>query len=106
VARLSPLERSTLECFCSRLRGALGDRIERMVLFGSRARGEGHAESDLDVLIVLRGEIDLRTRRMVQDIAADVTLEADVRVSPLLRDTSFGVRTALARTIAREGILL
>jgi uncharacterized protein len=34
----------------SRFRAALdemyGDRIERVVLFGSRARGDAHAESD------------------------------------------------------------
>jgi uncharacterized protein len=30
-----------------------GDRLERVVLFGSRARGDAHAESDYDVAVFL-----------------------------------------------------
>ena len=43
----------------ARLREALqavyGDRLARAVLFGSRARGEAHAESDYDVAVFLHG---------------------------------------------------
>src|SRR5271156_3513035 len=42
----------------SRFRAALeemyGDRIDRFVLFGSRARGDAHAESDYDVAVFLK----------------------------------------------------
>src|SRR6202012_5592978 len=31
-----------------------GSRLERVVLFGSRARGDAHAESDYDVAVFLR----------------------------------------------------
>lgn len=41
-----------------RFRAALdelyGDRIDRVVLFGSRARGDSHADSDYDVAIFLK----------------------------------------------------
>lgn len=33
-----------------------GDRLDRVVLFGSYARGDFHNESDVDYLIVLRDE--------------------------------------------------
>jgi predicted nucleotidyltransferase len=35
------------------LRDRLGDAIERIVLFGSRARGEARPGSDFDVLVVV-----------------------------------------------------
>lgn len=42
----------------SRFRAALdeiyGDQIERVVLFGSRARGDAHADSDYDVAVFLK----------------------------------------------------
>ncbi len=42
----------------SRFRAALdevyGDRIERVVLFGSRARGESRLDSDYDIAVFLR----------------------------------------------------
>ena len=41
------------------LRAIYGDRIERLVLFGSRARGDAHTDSDYDVAIFL---LDLTDR--------------------------------------------
>src|SRR5712691_1603938 len=45
-----------------RFRAALdelyGDRIERVVLFGSRARGDARADSDYDVAVFLQGFAD------------------------------------------------
>lgn len=43
------------------LRAALeelyGDRLVRLVLYGSQARGDAHDESDVDVLVVLEGPV-------------------------------------------------
>jgi predicted nucleotidyltransferase len=33
------------------LRAIYGDRIERLVLFGSRARGDARADSDYDIAV-------------------------------------------------------
>src|SRR5207244_9650563 len=35
------------------LRGLYGDRLNRVLLFGSWARGDAHPESDIDLLVVL-----------------------------------------------------
>lgn len=43
------------------LRQHYGDQLSGVVLYGSRARGDAHeTESDVDLLIVLRGEFDMR----------------------------------------------
>ncbi len=34
------------------------DRIDRVVLFGSRARGDARSDSDYDVAVFLRGMLD------------------------------------------------
>lgn len=39
--------------FAKRLRERLGDRIERVILFGSRARGEAEEDSDFDFLVLV-----------------------------------------------------
>ena len=45
----------------SQLRGMLsglyGDRLLKLVVFGSRAREDGELDSDLDVMVVLEGEV-------------------------------------------------
>ena len=40
--------------FRQALNAAFGDRVERVVLFGSRARGDSHPDSDYDVAVFLR----------------------------------------------------
>jgi uncharacterized protein len=60
----------------TRFRKALGDmygsKIERVVLFGSRARGDAHAESDYDVAVFLR---DLTDRFPEMNRLADLSTE-------------------------------
>lgn len=48
--------------FAKRVRTRFGDRLARVVLFGSRARGDVTEESDIDVLVLLRAPIGEETR--------------------------------------------
>lgn len=51
---LDEAERRVLSDLVSRLRTHYGDRLERVTVFGSRARGDVSDGSDIDVLVVLR----------------------------------------------------
>jgi uncharacterized protein len=42
----------------SQLTTLYGERLEKLVLFGSQARGDAEPDSDIDVLVVLKGEVD------------------------------------------------
>ncbi|MCC6475701.1 nucleotidyltransferase domain-containing protein [bacterium] len=42
-----------------------GDRLAKLVLYGSQARGDAEPDSDIDVLVVLKGEV-----RPLKEIAA------------------------------------
>src|SRR5436305_6746612 len=53
---------------------------ERIVLFGSRARGDNHAESDYDLMIVVDGQpppSEDVVRGAVQDFLTDVDVVVD-----------------------------
>lgn len=41
--------------FLDRLKNRFGDGLVTVAVFGSRARGEAHADSDLDLLVVAEG---------------------------------------------------
>lgn len=60
-----------LEKFRAVVAGHFGDRLERIVLFGSRARGQGRADSDYDIAIFVR---DLGNRWREFEAIAPTTL--------------------------------
>jgi predicted nucleotidyltransferase len=56
-----------------------------VILYGSRARGDHHSESDVDVAVLLNGDHQpfLFTKLAMSDVAYDVLLETGLNISPL-----------------------
>jgi predicted nucleotidyltransferase len=52
MGAISPHEQQAIEAFKARATHYLAERLLEMRLFGSRARGEGHEDSDIDLLIL------------------------------------------------------
>ena len=100
----------TLDLILKRLRCALnelyGDRIERVVLFGSRARGDANEESDYDVAVFLNDLTD-RWRELdrLTDLRADFLEDADIFVDAKTYPAgAYRDPTTLISEIRREGI--
>ena len=77
-------------------------------LFGSRARGEGDEESDLDLFVTLQEDDPHRhLREAALQIACDLTLEHGLLVSVLVADPTFLKRChgySFLEAVAHEGI--
>lgn len=58
---------------------------QRSILFGSRARGTAHDESDADVAVILKGTPGhfIKTKMAMNDIAYDILLDTGIRIQPL-----------------------
>ena len=58
---------------------------QKAILFGSRARGTEHDESDADVTIILKGAVGplIKTNMEMNDIAYDILLDTGIRIQPL-----------------------
>ena len=83
-----------------------GDRLERVVLFGSRARGDAHAESDYDVAVFLR-DMDDRLAEMYRlaDLSTDIIDETGEFVHAMpYHAGSYDERTPLMLGIRTDGI--
>ncbi|SRR6266545_7906734 len=77
ASKIAPVEQRLLAEFAAGARALLGERADRIVLFGSRARGDADRESDFDVLVLVRvspQEIG-RWRRALRDLATELELE-------------------------------
>ncbi|MCH8120483.1 MAG: nucleotidyltransferase domain-containing protein [Planctomycetes bacterium] len=78
---LSIKEKTVLKEFKTSLGQILGGQLIELKLFGSKARGDGRADSDMDVLVIVASE-DWHIRDKVYDVATDVLLQMDVCISP------------------------
>ena len=90
----------------ARIRSAV--QPERVVLFGSRARGTGRPESDFDLLVIKESELPRYKRSgPLYTALADLPVEVEVMVytPEEVRDWS-QVRQAFITTALREGKVL
>lgn len=81
------LSTASLQELCTALKQSLtslyGSRLDRVILFGSYARGDFHAESDVDFLVVLRDD-DVQYGKelwFMGDVVGDLSLTYDLFVS-------------------------
>jgi uncharacterized protein len=90
-----------------RLAGMYGDRIADILLYGSRARGDAQADSDIDVLVVLKGRVDPGMEvHKTSELLADISLKYGVVITCVFIDESKYARGKgpLVRNVLKEGI--
>jgi len=80
--KLTKTERQAVQEFVDALVTAFPERIKLMRLFGSRARGEGDKESDLDLLIVVDKE-DEKLDDKIIDLMGEIGEEYIQLIAPL-----------------------
>jgi len=102
---LTPLETSLIDTLAKRLSG--WPQAAEILVFGSRARGASHAESDLDLAIRFNVPRDRELERELASIAADLNEAPHLPpgfcdVVPIFSDEA---NTPLARSVAREGFV-
>lgn len=74
---------ATIKAFLERVAAVFS--VRSAILFGSRARGEFHPDSDADVVVLLSGRRGqfMAAKMLMSDIAFDVMLDTGIRVEAL-----------------------
>ena len=96
-----------IEVFKTAIQALYGKRLIKVILYGSWARGEATSDSDIDLLVMLAGEVrpGLEIDRMI-DIITDINLEYGVLLSvyPVSEEQYTSVDSPLLLNIRREGL--
>lgn len=105
-----PVDKKVLEELKRNLTELLGERLKKLVLYGSRARGDYDEDSDIDIAIIVRG-LTRELKNQILDMVADIEMEHLTPLSTLvLSEEDFELLKKRERRIAldieREGIPL
>ncbi|MFB6098891.1 MAG: nucleotidyltransferase domain-containing protein [Salinibacter sp.] len=93
----------------ARLESIYGDRLHAVVLYGSHARDEASEASDVDVMVVLEGEVNAWTElQRMSGPAYDLELETEEMITlyPISRAEFEQKEHPLLVTVHREGIMV
>jgi predicted nucleotidyltransferase len=88
---------------------ALGDRLGGLVLYGSEARGEAGPESDIDLLVLLKGRVNLaRDIEAIVGAIYPIQLRMDriIEALPASHDRFSAGTCRFYRRVQAEGIYL
>lgn len=82
-----------------------------LVLYGSRARGRPRADSDLDLLVLLREAMSSEKKNRIHDSLYEIGLAHDIVISTIIKtrtdwEQPITQATALYQSIQQEGILV
>ncbi len=101
---------TTVDPVMTRFRAALdaayGARIERVVLFGSRARGDQRPDSDYDVAVFLKDYREFGDElTALVDIGTDLLWDTGAVINALpLAAGAYRDRTGLMHELRRDGV--
>jgi predicted nucleotidyltransferase len=101
-----PIDDPVLQRFKAALSEMYGDQIDRVVLFGSRARGDARPDSDYDVAVFLKSLPDFWKECMrLADLRVDFLDETgaffDTKPFPM---AAWSDRTPIMHEIRRDGV--
>ena len=91
------------------MKGALNTNLFEIRLFGSKATGKFHGESDIDVLIIVHKRDEI-TFDVISEILLDVELKYDCMISPVVFSVKEFLQNQKHQTlfyneIARDGAM-
>ncbi len=110
IVRQKPALIKRLSDMCALLGSIYGRSLDRIILYGSYARGEQTEDSDVDIALVVSNRVsDVKHEKML-DVVVDFELELELTLSVIQVDMSNYLewRNTLPfyKNIDREGVIL
>jgi predicted nucleotidyltransferase len=89
VGGLSSEEERIVQTFANRLRKQFPEEVRDVLLFGSKARGDHHVDSDVDILVIALSD-DWRLHDRIRQVGYELDESIDHRLSiQVISETRF-----------------
>ena len=105
---MSDIENMAVEEFKQKVIKRFGNA--EIILFGSKARGDGDDHSDIDILVLLEHEPNISIEKEIIDIGFEVEIKHDVVLGIITHSKIFwdsrGILMPIHKEIEKDGIQL
>ena len=104
--------REVVELFAKEASKVYGDKLKKVILYGSCARGDFDEQSDIDIILLLdiKPEQISEERNKIFSVADYFDLNYDVVLSPVIQSVSvfnkYRAASVFYQNIEREGVLV
>ncbi|MBA3047923.1 nucleotidyltransferase domain-containing protein [Patescibacteria group bacterium] len=110
MSKLSQKEKLALKEFKKELKKKLSNRLIKIILFGSKARGDARKDSDIDVLIIVKRKSE-RTMNFIFDKKIEIDCKYNVFISPKIYtadEYSYynSIPTIFMHFISQDGVII
>lgn len=110
LKNLSQNEISAIYEFSNRIKNILGADLLEIRLFGSKSKGTGASDSDIDILIITK-ESKEEQKDLIYEVAADLNLYYDVVIIPIITESKvyyspLSQESYFYKTTQKEGIVI
>lgn len=101
-----------IQKFINEVKKILGDRLKKVILYGSYARGDYNKNSDVDIMILtdLSFEEIEEYRDKISDAAFEIELKTGIILSPVVKNIEkYNVRRKFVpfyKNVEKEGVVL
>lgn len=109
----APIADKTLAGVLHEVKDAIGHAVGedfRLILYGSRARGDAEPDSDVDLMVILPdGQADSATEEKVWDTVYEVSIRTDYLLSVIVVSESYAKEWSgfkVFGAVEREGITI
>lgn len=98
--------------FVNRVHPIFGEKLKKVILFGSYARGDNDNESDIDLMLMLNKDEEglKKYNDRLTDVVVDIDLEYDVILSAILQSENkfnkYKQAMPFYSNVIKEGIIL
>lgn len=102
--------RNILLVFSGQVKNILGNKLSKVIVYGSYARGDYRENSDVDVMILTKlNDTEIKKiTPIIYDIAYDIELEKGIHISVVIKNEEqfeYWVDTLpFYRNVSREGV--
>lgn len=103
---------SCLKQYISELQKIYNDNLDKVILYGSYARGDYTEDSDVDIMILLRiSDLEIKNyRELLSELTYDFNTNYDIEIKPIAKNKDEFIKWVNAypfyANVQREGVEL